>query len=332
MSAPAVDAELRSWSEIEEHSWSGLLLGNGASIAVWDRFKYSSLFATSLELEDATLGLRDRALFEAFDTENFELVLSALKTAQTVCSLMGLEHSEIDARYSSIRRALIEAVNEVHVPWGAVSDDVLRALKTELLRYDFVYSTNYDLLVYWSVMLDGPTGFKDYFWSERFDVTNTEVWDKVTKVLYLHGGIHLYRLPSGATLKRRANGGNLLELFAQDDESESLPLFIAEGSSADKLRAIYGSDYLSFALAQFSDHRGDVVIFGQGLGDSDEHLAKIMSSWAPRTIAVSLVSHDADEIIEKKVGLMRKLKAHGLVFFDAATHPLGSAALKVPEA
>jgi hypothetical protein len=205
----------------------------------------------------------------------------------------------------------------------------LRQIKEALLLYDWVYSTNYDLLVYWAVMVDSPDGFKDFFWSERFDLTDTEIWDKVTKVLYLHGALHLYRMTTGETLKRRAEERNLLEAFAAGDWRDALPLFIAEGSSEDKLRAIYGSDYLSFAFSRFSEHRGDLVVFGHRLSDTDKHLIDVMQTWSPKTIAISMRPGDEDEIIERKARLKRRLRGHGLVFFDSTTHPLGLPELEV---
>lgn len=330
-SGPVVDASLQGWDEIADHPWSGVLLGNGASIAVWDGFKYPSLYETSLDRPEGGLSAEDQALFESFQTHNFEAVLSALHTAEVICELLRIPHDDIRIRYDSIRQALIDAVNSVHVPWLSVPDETLRAIKRELLRYDWVYSTNYDLLVYWAVMIDSPDGLKDYFWSERFDVTDTEIWDKVTKVLYLHGAIHLFRLESGETLKQRAEERNLLEVFAEGDWRGALPLFIAEGSAEDKLRAIYGSDYLSFAFSRFADHGGDIVVFGQGLGESDEHLVNVMRGWPEKTIAISLRSGDEDRIIERKAQLKRRLAKHALVFFDSTTHPLGDPDLRVEE-
>jgi hypothetical protein len=37
-------------------------------------------------------------------------------------------------------------------------------MRNELLRIQTVYSTNYDLLIYWSVMTDHPADFRDFFW------------------------------------------------------------------------------------------------------------------------------------------------------------------------
>ena len=38
-------------------------------------------------------------------------------------------------------------VNSVHRPWAQIPAQTLPAIKKELLRYDTVYSTNYDLLL-----------------------------------------------------------------------------------------------------------------------------------------------------------------------------------------
>jgi hypothetical protein len=91
--SPTVDASLEDWAEIEDHGWSGLLLGNGASLAVWAGFRYASLYDTSLEQVDG-LSDEDSALFEAFDTENFEAVLSALGVAEIVCRHLELPRDE----------------------------------------------------------------------------------------------------------------------------------------------------------------------------------------------------------------------------------------------
>src|SRR6185437_7638704 len=143
-------------------------------------------------------------IFDSFNTHNFELVLSALRTAQLVCDAIGQDAGKIELLYSITQNALVEAVKAVHLPWALLPEDVRRAIREELLTYDYVYSTNYDLLLYWSVMTDNGEGFKDYFWGPRFDIANVEIWNKVTKVLFLHGGLHLYRALSGQTIKRKA--------------------------------------------------------------------------------------------------------------------------------
>ena len=71
-----------------------------------------------------------------------------------------------------------------------------------------------------------------------------------TRVLYLHGGIHLARLVNGRTLKRRCTweGGSLQRSLWLPREDGAIPLFITEGTSRDKEKAIGRSDYLSSTL------------------------------------------------------------------------------------
>jgi hypothetical protein len=56
--------------------FTGILVGNGGSLAVWNGFHYDSLFTVALGVEHG-LGAADVALFEALGTRNFEHVLAA---------------------------------------------------------------------------------------------------------------------------------------------------------------------------------------------------------------------------------------------------------------
>jgi hypothetical protein len=198
-----------------------------------------------------------------------------------------------------------------------------------------VFSTNYDLLLFWAIMADNATGkFKDYFWGENqeFDVTDTETSGTATKVLYLHGGLHLYRLPSGATIKRKAEDGrSLLDLFGVPFTEGATPLVITEGTSQDKLASIRRSDYLSFAYSRFSRHKGPMVVFGHSLSDTDSHLVHAMKEWRSVDLAISLRRDAPMKIVDRKVRLLNLLPTTKLVFFDAATHPLGKDELRVPK-
>lgn len=216
------------------------------------------------------------------------------------------------------------------MPWVDLTDEIRIAIRTELLNYSFVYSTNYDLLIYWAIMQEAGAGFKDYFWNEGgFLLSNVDVWEKCTKVLYLHGGLHLSKLLTGQAKKRVAGLSNLLDTFGTDQDG-STPLFISEGTSDDKLRSIFSSDYLSFAYNQFLQHEGQLVIFGSSLGVGDGHLISAIRHHASRKIAVSVMPGNGQSIIDAKAHYRHYLPEAELFFFDATTHPLGSASLAVP--
>ncbi len=325
----SLDNTLKDWADLRNQAeWSSLLVGNGFSQNLWQRFGYTSLFEEASRGEGAQLTVTDISLFDRLETRNFEVVLSALVTTRIVSAALEQQQDVFSGHMESIRNALIRAVHAVHVPWMSVPAAHLDHIATELSAYESIYSTNYDLTLYWSSMRDS-NAFRDYFWSENFDVTDTEIWGKKTKVHFLHGGLHLYRQPNGQTLKRAAAAGqNLLDLFGTPYH-DAIPLFISEGTAQEKLASIYRSDYLSFVFSRLAQDASPLVVFGHSLGESDKHIVDAIRIHKGRTIAVSLQA--TGDIREKKAGLIQRLPDAMLHFYDAATHPLGSADLIIEE-
>ena len=331
MVASELDENLPSWDDVrEQRDWPALLLGNGFSQNVWGRFSYASLYDTATsDLIRHGLTPEDTRLFDQLHTRNFEMVLSDLRTGMTLLSALGRDATFLEERYGSIRGALIEAVHHVHVPWQSLPATTLANIAEQLAQFETVYSSNYDLLTYWALMKE-PTQFKDYFWPKQFEISNTEIWGKCTKVHFLHGGLHLYRKASGQTIKRTAHPGqNLLDLF-RDPYDEAVPLLISEGTADEKRASISRSDYLSFVFSQFARDVGPVVVFGQSLSKSDDHLVKVLDAKKGRSIAISI--RGAAPYRRRKAELIAALPKADIMFFDAATHPLGAADLKVDDA
>lgn len=350
--------KLEDWQDVKKSfpaEGRGLLVGNGASIALWSRFQYASLYEMA---KDATkpghLCDREVGVFTALKTQNFESVLSALITAGKIWGIYEKPPQDInDLResYERVRNSLIRAVKEVHVPPNKVSGSLKTHLRQVLAGYEYVYSSNYDLLIYWS-MMDDRDRFKDFVWTRdgdnrqnMFDVSDTDLWDKrkqITKVLFLHGALHLYKNIEGRTFKKLSGeDGNLLDLF--DVRGDAIPLLISEGRSRDKLSAITRNDYLTFAYEQFSKHRGSLVVFGHSLTpEFDQHLLDAMQKWnryeqqqavpTRRMIAVSVrPSGESHAIIDFKNRLSKALSDYEVRFFDSRTHPLGQTELQITD-
>lgn len=324
-----LDNNLRDWSELAtEEDWSGLLVGNGFSQNIWQRFGYDSLFKKASQEDGAHLVAADVSLFDRLETRNFEVVMSALATSKAVALALEEPYVHFEERENSIRAALIRAVHGVHVPWLYVPDAALDRVADEMAKCTAVYCTNYDLLIYWSMMRD-PENFRDYFWSEQFDISDTEIWGKKSKIHFLHGGLHLYRRPNGQTLKRRAEvGQNLLDLFGTPHH-DAMPLFISEGTAQEKLASIYRSDYLSFVFSCLARDAGPLVVFGHSLGDSDQHIVDAVGAHKSRSIAVAVRA--VGNVRQKKAAIVQALPNAIIHFFDAATHPLGADDLRIEE-
>jgi hypothetical protein len=340
VNSPFIDSQLVDWSEIKERFCNGgILIGNGFSQAVWRKFGYSSIYesACSSEYTSHPLTAEDKRLFDVMKTRNFEAVLSRLSGASEVNKVFGQDFDYLEERYEHIKTALGEAVKAVHVPWDRMPLDLLLEIKKSLGEYKYIYSTNYDLLPYWSIMAGGnPNGFKDLFWGRLddgtscFDILDNSVYDNCTRIFYLHGALHIYRDPeTGKTCKLKNRVvSNLLNI-------DKIPLFITEGSSSDKLKAIRSSDYLLFSYNQLLKHTDSLVIFGHSLSQSDSHLIDAIRKSGCSCIAISLrSSNSSEEIIQRKANLYYalcngRLQRPELFFFDAQTHPLGADSIKV---
>jgi hypothetical protein len=332
MATDKLTAELKSWADFANSAkWESLLLGNGASRAVWQQFDYPSLFDIACELPPRErLSPEDVRLFQQLaNTKNFEAVLASLLTTQTVATALDLQPLDrIKQRYSSVQKALVAAVHRVHIPWSAIPSPTLLSIRKSLLDYDYVFSTNYDLLVYWSIMADEAADFRDYFWGGPFDSSNTEIWGKATRVLYLHGALHLYYDADGLTYKEHSQDfGNLLDLFGK--RSDGVPLCITEGTALQKMTAIGRSDYLWYAFQQFANRQGPMVLLGQALGDSDRHLADAIAREPNRLLAVGIFPVDETHLKRQQAHFLQLLPNAEIHFFDSRSHPLGDPRLLI---
>jgi len=320
------------WSELAEGGWKTLLVGNGASIAIWELFCYSSLFERACELDDGGLEAPEKGLFEQDETDNFEGVLLALRSGERVADLLRVETAPFKLSYGRVKRSLAAALRSVHIVRGDVPEGVLQKVRDALSVYDSVFSLNYDLLIYWSIASDEARRFPDCFFSADhwFNPADTTVLGGRTRVLFLHGGIHL-ETPDGVRVKKRvvADVGSLLDAFGEDAAGDGVPLVVTEGRWQDKLKVIRQSEYLRFAFEEFRDAPQPVVLFGTSL-ETDGHLVEVVKSWGDVRLAVSVFGQDDAQRIAY-CGRIRSLFPNAcLVFYDATTHPLGTSDLRVP--
>ncbi|WP_263264114.1 DUF4917 family protein [Pseudomonas sp. RIT-PI-S] len=324
-----LNASLPAWNDtrLAGHC-PGLLLGNGASRALWRGFAYDALFELAQKVRNRPLGQTDLALFKALGSESFEQVLSALNTTTRVNAALAIGASGPLNRYYAIKEALIHAMRSVHLPWRLLPAATRLALNTALREYRCIYSSNYDLLCHWAVW-EAPEGFDDRLDVDTgFDPRQPATGDH--QLFYLHGGLHLLKDRDGATRRRAAAGSELLDGFAINTPGD-VPLFVNEGRSADKLRGIRGSDYLASCLAALASHRGPLCLFGHQLGAQDAHLLAALRQAPIGQMAVAIFPLSAPWILSQKQHYQALLGDRmQLEFFDATSHPLGAPSLHIP--
>jgi hypothetical protein len=334
MGLPPLDGSLMDWEEVAELAeWQVLLLGNGLSINVWPQFAYRSLFehAQGGGLTDDDLGL-----FEG--TPNFERVLSDLNTAIRVADVAGVDAGPFYERYRRIQLALGHAIRQVHLTRSMVPEETLTTIRGEMLRFEWVFTTSYDLTIYWA-MGAGPYGrfrpFVDLFkygGNLQFDPERADVAVDEIPVYFLHGALHLVVGGTGVTWKlRRTEIRTLLNQFGGPipGDPQARPLLVTEGSARDKLRSIEDNDYLSHVLDRLRSLDDlPLVVFGSSLGPQDAHLVEALNENPDRPVAVSLRPGAPRRLAAQQAEIYGRLRAETLLFFDSTTHPLGSADLR----
>lgn len=347
--------QLVSWPDIREifeNKETSLLLGKGFSCAVWNDFKDSSLYqeASSGNNSGTSLSAEDIKIFNALGTKNFEKVLATLSTTKVVNDILGAQAhpkilpTTIDERYQNIQRSLIEAVERVHIPWLKIQGtEGLTTVKKEILKYQNLFYTSYDLLIYWSLMSDGETkGFRDYFNGNEFQ-ENFGFDDHWLRVFYIHGGLHLYsqgeKILKITNTNKEEKGENILEQCKQLWSNPNIrPLFMAEGTSRDKLKFIRNSDYLFFSYNRLKQNTDKLVVLGNPLNldknlldknhDFNKHLLDAIVKPNPPRVAISITvdDGDVDQQIKYWEGVM---KPDDIDFFDEKSHPLCSPDIRI---
>lgn len=186
---------------------SHLLIGNGFSIACDPVFTYTSLYEAAVA---AGLSERAQAVFTRLGTNNFEGAMRLLDDGHFLArtyELCNNDHSEMLDDLEVIKHALVDAVARSHLAHtGEVAEERKACAVTFLSPYHNLFTTNYDLLVYWVNMAAGfPPPYEDGFRADEDDpsaesVVFTEHLGDKKGIFFLHGALHLYLL-AGALRK-----------------------------------------------------------------------------------------------------------------------------------
>ncbi|MBL0592638.1 DUF4917 family protein [Aeromonas veronii] len=290
------------WEEISQiYNRGALLLGNGASISINARFGYSSLIEHAQENNLLTDDVQQ--LFNFFNTSDFELILRLVWQASNVNRSLLIPDARTHEAYIRVRECLIQAVRDVHPEYQDVSEHI-PAIYNFLRSFRTVISLNYDLILYWTIMygLGVPDhhSLKDCFvnghFYEDWRRLRTPIYGDRTTTLafYPHGSLVLARDNIESELKITGNGNGLLGAILQAWQSEMVvPLFVSEGTSAQKIKSIRNSHYLNTVYREvLTTLEPALVIYGWGLWEQDVYILQRIASSQIRHVAVSVYGND----------------------------------------
>ncbi|MDA1258760.1 MAG: DUF4917 family protein [Chloroflexi bacterium] len=305
---------VEQWSDIESQGWQSLIVGNGGSIAVHPQFNYASLLTEAIRISPN--GINIRRLFDALDTTDFEYVLAKLRSAGEVLKGLDLTVPEVGQYQAEVKEALVRAVHSVHPNYADVEDQ-LRLVGAFLRRFRKAAVLNYDVLVYWAMLLVNDQirlSIKDGFTPSKVDQA-LRFWDdwpnllnsynnvaKPTLVVYPHGALMLESERLGGTAKIVSDGSIsasdsrsklLTTITANWEDKDVVPLFVSEGDSNQKSAAINRNHYLSVVNRHVLRTFGpNVVIYGWSIGKQDAHIAsqvfRARNSPSVQNVAVSV--------------------------------------------
>lgn len=314
-----------------------LLLGNGFSIACRpDIFAYGKLYE---EADFSTLSSTAKLAFEALHTQDFERVIKVLRDAKAVLSAYGgspelLSTLEKDA--NGLRELLVQTIASSHPAWpGDLTEAEYAACRAFLSPFDSTYTFNYDLLLYWVQMHtpegSDPTSDDGFRKSEDNFDADYVVWEPgqshEQNMHFLHGALHVFDAETEIQKYTWSNTGvRLIDQIRNALSKDYYPLFVSEGTSAEKYTRIRHNDYLAKAYRSFCEIRGALFIYGHSLAENDEHYLKRIEKGKMGHVYIGLYG-DLDSVenkriirrAEKMANARRGKLALGITYFDSST-------------
>lgn len=339
-------------ADSEQFSKRHLLLGNGFSIACRaDIFHYGSLFAQA----DFAAVPEVIEVFAALDTQDFEAAIRALENAASILPAYAPHDAGSVAKMighaGALKEILVQTIagNHPHIP-SEIPDEKFWACRRFLANFlagdkaGCVFTLNYDLLLYWTLMHDDmpfespvDLSINDGFGNDE-DAPDAEyvVWHGETNahsasVIFLHGALHLF--DSGNELLKYTwvrKGVPLIEQARSALHKGAFPLFVAEGTSGQKKTKIRHNAYLYQGFKQFTANvqqgKHCVFIFGHSLAENDDHILTRIGRGRFRKLYVGIYG-EPDEPVNK--GIMARAEALSALrnerwplevsFYDAAS-------------
>ena len=271
--------------EAQGYNKRHLLLGNGFSIALRPNiFQYGKLYE---QADFGKLSPTAKFAFEALGTQDFERVIKALRDTKKILAAYGappgmLETLESDA--NGLRELLVQTIASSHPAWpGEITEEEYAGCRRFIGYFDSVYTFNYDLLLYWVHMHtpEGVAPLSDDGFRKSEDDFDAEyvVWEPSQSheqnTHFLHGALHVF--DAGVEIQKytwKNTGVRLIDQIRNALSKDFYPLFVSEGTSAEKYERIRHNDYLAKAYRSFCEIGGALFVYGHSLAANDEHYLK----------------------------------------------------------
>lgn len=323
--------------EAQRYNKRHALLGNGFSIACRPKiFTYGRLYE---QANFSKISASAKLAFEALGTQDFERVIKALRDSARVVDRYGGPAalvSQLSQDADGLRELLVQTIASSHPSWpGEIEDREYIACRRFLGCFDRIYTLNYDLLLYWTKMHtpegerpDSDDGFRtpeddpdaSYVVWEPAQSRNQSMW-------FLHGALHVF--DSGTEVRKYTwskTGVRLVDQIRDALSRNYFPIFVAEGTSAEKYERIRHNDYLAKAYRSFESIQGALFIYGHSLAENDDHYLRCIRKGKVGHLYVGLYgdpNSDSNKFIARRANQLssgrRGKTALAVTYYDAAS-------------
>jgi hypothetical protein len=262
------------------------MMGNGFSMAYDPSiFSYNALQKIVADADDDLLS----DLFGIFNTSNFELIMQQLDITMKLANRFEADiqfKENLEKANVRLKESLIQAIKDLH------PDHVFEITqKKSLCCGEFVkrflytggelFTTNYDLLMYWVLMRNGITDISDGF-GRIVEDTDEYVFDEADltwgkykneqNIHYLHGALPFFDNGVEIIKEVYSDNCNLMESVKMRIDDGEYPVFVTAGDGYDKLRQIKHNSYLTYCYDRLCNITGSLIIFGFNFGEYDLHI------------------------------------------------------------
>ncbi len=342
--------ELQSYTEVinylsKRNRQKHLLLGNGFSVAYDHKiFSYNALHNFIQGSNDPLL----IKLFSSIKTKNFELIMRQLSTFVELLENFDPNSELIDTFNTASHRlkiGLIEAIKELH-PDHVFKIEEESSKKCAKFLSDYldnngrIFSTNYDVLLYWTLLRNNIKNHIDGFGRDVIDFGDPDngidptlsdlYWGRNTKnqnIFYLHGALPIFDTGTEVVKEEYRDSKFIVENIRERIENEEYPVFVTAGNGDDKLEHIMHNKYLANCYEKLTEIEGSIITFGFSFGPFDDHIIQAINRAAKfgkrspnslRSIYIGVYTEDDKNWI-KSINHKFKCKVK---LFDARTVPV----------
>jgi len=267
-----------------------LLLGNGFSMAYdKDIFSYNALHDFITKLDDENLS----KILSVIESKNFELIMQQLGDFSVLIDVFdggSLLKSKVDYASEKLKSSLLDAVKSLHpehvfsIPEEKIAA-CSRFIKIFLDSGGKIFSTNYDILLYWVLMRTNTLRHCDGFGRElenpgEFVPKDEQIWSELIwgknreeqNIFYIHGALPFFDTGVAIVKEEYDQRHYLLDKISNRMERGEYPVFVTAGNAHQKLSHIMHNHYLTNCYDNLCNITGSLVTFGFNFGSYDEHI------------------------------------------------------------